>query len=194
MAVIPCNRSQRRARRTWFRCRFWCGHTKSGQILRKVSELLLNHPVVSLRKRKTTDAWRLIVRRRIHQDRKKIDARFVFLGAGGWYSTAAKSGIPEAEGYGGFPVSGQWLVCKKPDIVKQHHAKVYGERPRWEPRRCRSLILTPGSSMANWPCCSVPTQVCTTKFLKKGSVFDLFASIKSDNMRPIMAVGWAIWI
>lgn len=152
-------------------------------------ELLLNHPVVSLRKRKTTDAWRLIVREEFTKIEKKIDARFVFLGAGGAaLPLLQKSGIPEAEGYGGFPVSGQWLVCKKPDIVKQHHAKVYGKAPLGAPPMSVPHLDT---RIINGQLALLfgPYAGFTTKFLKKGSVFDLFASIKSDNMRPIMAVG-----
>jgi malate dehydrogenase (quinone) len=38
-----------------------------------------------------------------------------------------KSGIKESKGFGGFPVSGQWLVCNNPDVVKRHEAKVYGK-------------------------------------------------------------------
>jgi malate dehydrogenase (quinone) len=34
--------------------------------------------------------------------------------------------IPEKEGYGGFPVSGEWLVCKNEEITHAHDAKVYG--------------------------------------------------------------------
>ncbi|WP_205418839.1 malate:quinone oxidoreductase, partial [Klebsiella aerogenes] len=35
-------------------------------------------------------------------------------------------GIPEADGYGGFPVGGQFLVTTNPEIANQHLAKVYG--------------------------------------------------------------------
>lgn len=35
------------------------------------------------------------------------------------------SGIEESKGYGGFPVSGQWLVTKDPELIAMHHAKVY---------------------------------------------------------------------
>ncbi|KAF5271811.1 hypothetical protein FQR65_LT17566 [Abscondita terminalis] len=36
-----------------------------------------------------------------------------------------KSGIPEAKGYGGFPVGGQWLRCTNEEVIAKHHAKVY---------------------------------------------------------------------
>lgn len=38
-----------------------------------------------------------------------VNAKFVFIGAGGASLTLLqKSGIPEADGYGGFPVGGQF--------------------------------------------------------------------------------------
>src|SRR5277367_762872 len=44
-------------------------------------------------------------------------AKFVFLGAGGGaLPPLQKSGIPEASGYAGFPVSGIWLRCDSPEI------------------------------------------------------------------------------
>ena len=51
----------------------------------------------------------------------------MFLGAGGAALTLLqKSGIPEAYGFAGFPVSGIWLRCDKPEVVNRHTAKVYG--------------------------------------------------------------------
>ncbi|MCL4169850.1 UNVERIFIED_CONTAM: hypothetical protein GTU68_005189, partial [Idotea baltica] len=45
-----------------------------------------------------------------------IQSDFVFIGAGGGsLDLLDKSDIDEGEGYGGFPVSGQWLVCKNED-------------------------------------------------------------------------------
>ena len=55
-------------------------------------------------------------------------AKFVFIGAGGGSLTLLeKSDIPEGRGYGGFPVSGQWLRCTNPEIIARHEAKVYGK-------------------------------------------------------------------
>uniref|UniRef100_UPI001953F994 malate:quinone oxidoreductase n=1 Tax=Escherichia coli TaxID=562 RepID=UPI001953F994 len=56
-----------------------------------------------------------------------VNAKFVFIGAGGASLTLLqKSGIPEADGYGGFPVGGQFLVTTNPAIANQHLAKVFG--------------------------------------------------------------------
>ena len=35
--------------------------------------------------------------------------------------------IPEARGYGGFPVSGQWLRCTQREVIERHGCKVYGK-------------------------------------------------------------------
>ena len=59
---------------------------------------------------------------------RHIDAKFVFLGAGGAALPLLQaSGIEESKGYGGFPVSGQWLRCDNPEVVKHHQAKVYSQ-------------------------------------------------------------------
>lgn len=73
--------------------------------------------------------WRIHVKdEHNHEEKRVVVARFVFIGAGGGsLPLLLKSGIPEAQGYGGFPVSGQWLRCTNEAIIQQHHAKVYGE-------------------------------------------------------------------
>src|SRR5690606_40656864 len=64
------------------------------------------------------------------------DLKFVFVGAGGGaLPLLQKSGIDEIKGFGGFPVSGQFLRCTDETIINQHHAKVYGQASRSEERR-----------------------------------------------------------
>src|SRR5690606_24827221 len=61
-------------------------------------------------------------------EEKVINARFVFIGAGGGaLKLLQKSGIEEAKGYAGFPVGGQFLMTRNQEIVAQHLAKVYGK-------------------------------------------------------------------
>jgi malate dehydrogenase (quinone) len=116
--------------------------------------------------------------------------RFVFVGAGGGsLPLLQKSGIPEARGIGGFPIGGQWLVCENPAIVERHFAKVYGQAldaaptmavPHLDTRFLdgkKTLLFGP---FAAW----------TTKFLHRyGSRFDLFSSVKLDNIGTLLRIG-----
>ena len=120
---------------------------------------------------------------------KHLMAKFVFLGAGGGaLPLLQKSGIEEGRGYGGFPVSGQWLVCRRQDVVKHHHSKVYGKAPLGSPPmsvpHLDTRIINGEPALLFGPFAGF-----TTKFLKEGSYFDLFSSVKSSNFKPIMAAG-----
>lgn len=118
-----------------------------------------------------------------------ISAGFVFLGAGGGaLPLLQKSGIPEGNGYGGFPVSGQWLVCKNPEIVEQHMAKVYGLAPIGAPPmsvpHLDTRVIDGEKALLFGPFAGF-----TTKFLKEGSVFDMPLSLKLGNLKPMLTVG-----
>ncbi|WHF24948.1 malate:quinone oxidoreductase [Kocuria rhizophila] len=70
----------------------------------------------------------------------------MFLGAGGGaLPLLQKSGIKEAKGFGGFPVSGLFLRNTDPTVTAQRNAKVYGQAP-WARLRCPSPAWTPGTS------------------------------------------------
>ena len=118
------------------------------------------------------------------------DAEHVFIGAGGGaLPLLQKVEIEEKEGYGGFPVSGEWLICNNRDIIQQHHAKVYG----------KAEIGAPPMSMPHLDTRYIdgkqellfgPFAGFSTKFLKEGSFFDLFKSIKFDNIPSMWGVFW----
>ncbi|WP_111494327.1 MULTISPECIES: malate dehydrogenase (quinone) [Marinobacter] len=151
-------------------------------------ELLLNHPVKTLAQR-DNGRWKVRVRDEKTGETKKIEAGFVFLGAGGGaLPLLQKSEIEESKGYGGFPVSGQWLVCQKPDVVKRHHSKVYGKAPMGAPPmsvpHLDTRIINGEPALLFGPFAGF-----TTKFLKQGSVFDLFSSVRGGNIMPMMQVG-----
>lgn len=118
-----------------------------------------------------------------------INAGFVFVGAGGAaLQLLQKSGIPESKGYGGFPISGQWLVCKNPDIVNQHLAKVYGKAsvgaPPMSVPHLDTRVIDGEHALLFGPFAGF-----TTKFLKQGSFLDLVTSLRLDNLWPMIKVG-----
>lgn len=152
-------------------------------------ELHLHHEVKDLVRRDNGE-WAVTVLDRERGEEVEWTTPFVFIGAGGAALTLlGKSDIPEAAGYGGFPVGGQWLRCKDPEIVKRHHAKVYGRAAEGTPPMSvphldtrvidgeRALLFGPfaGFSM---------------KFLKNGSWFDLVMSLETDNVVPMLEAGW----
>jgi malate dehydrogenase (quinone) len=84
---------------------------------RDVVKIATHHQVRDIR-RKRDGRWELNVRNMEKGINRKITAPFVFVGAGGAsLPLLQKSGIPEGKGFGGFPVSGQFLVCDNPAIV-----------------------------------------------------------------------------
>ena len=123
-------------------------------------------------------------------DRKGvINAKFVFLGAGGGALPLLQmSGIPEADDYAGFPVGGSFLVCEKPEIVNRHLAKAYGQASVGAPPMSVPHLDTrmlDGKQVVLFG----PFATFSTKFLKDGSYFDLPASVTLDNIWPMLQVG-----
>lgn len=151
-------------------------------------ELKLSTSVVKLAQREN-GVWKVRTKQNFTKIVQTYDAKFVFLGAGGGaLPLLQKSGIPEREGYGGFPVSGQWLVCTKPEVVKQHSSKVYGKAaigaPPMSVPHLDTRIINGEPALLFGPFAGF-----TTKFLKKGSKWDLFGSVKGNNLAPMMSVG-----
>ncbi|RVU86478.1 malate dehydrogenase (quinone) [Leucothrix sargassi] len=150
-------------------------------------DLLLNHKVVDMHQRPEGD-WQLHLRHSQSDIQKIVRAKFVFLGGGGGALPLLQmSGIPEAKGYGGFPVSGQWLVCHKPEIVEQHDSKVYGKAsigaPPMSVPHLDTRIIGGKKALLFGPFAGF-----TTKFLKTGSMFDLVKSVKPNNLVPMLSV------
>ena len=91
------------------------------------AELRLNTEVTGL-KRLKDGTWRIRSRHSVGMDKQEARAKYVFVGAGGWaLKLLQKAGIPEAKGFGLFPISGQWLRADDPAVVAKHRAKVYGK-------------------------------------------------------------------
>lgn len=150
--------------------------------------LKLGHAVTGLQQR-ADGQWRACLRDNRSKKSSAITAGFVFLGAGGGaLPLLQQSGIAEGKGYGGFPVSGQWLVCNKQHIIQQHHAKVYGKAPLGAPPmsvpHLDTRIINGKSALLFGPYAGF-----TTKFLKQGSFLDLLTSIKPSNFKPMLSAG-----
>ncbi len=167
-----------------------------GMLTRKLVKALTRHSTFDLNlghtitgmKQFPDGRWHVRVRDNHTDHRKTIDAGFVFLGAGGGaLPLLQKSGIPESHGYGGFPVSGQWLICKNPAVVKRHTTKVYGRAPSGSPPmsvpHLDARIIDGQPALLFGPFASI-----TTRFLKEGSVLDLLSSFKTKNLKPMLAV------
>ncbi|PWJ60318.1 malate dehydrogenase (quinone) [Dyadobacter jejuensis] len=150
--------------------------------------LYLNHEVENL-KAKKDGSWTLKVQNRDTKVSTKIKSKFVFIGAGGGsLPLLEKSDIPEGKGFGGFPVSGQWLVCTNPEIIEKHHAKVYGKAavgspPMSVPHLDTRMIDGKQALLFG------PYAGFSTKFLKNGSYMDLPLSIKLNNIKPMLSAG-----
>ncbi len=147
-----------------------------------------NHSVEDITR--TSDGlWEVNVRNLFSSRVESHTAKFVFIGGGGGsLHLLQKSGIPEGKNIGGFPVSGIFMVCNNPEVVAQHHAKVYGKAkvgappmsvPHLDTRYIdnkKSLLFGPFAGF-------------TPKFLKNGSIFDLVTSVKPNNLLTMLAAG-----
>jgi malate dehydrogenase (quinone) len=151
--------------------------------------LALDYRVNRLKKM-TDGGWRLNLRAEIGSTPVDIEASFVFVGAGGMsLNLLQKSGIKEIRGYGGFPVSGVWLRCDNPEVVARHKAKVYGKAsvgaPPMSVPHLDTRVVEGNTSLLFGPYAGF-----TPKFLKNGSITDLFASLRLHNIGPMLAVGF----
>nr|WP_133013423.1 malate dehydrogenase (quinone) [Marinomonas flavescens] len=149
-------------------------------------ELHVNAEVKSISKNQN-GSWDVLVHH--NGTTQRFNTKFLFLGAGGGaLPLLQKSGVEEGKGYGGFPVSGQWLVCEKPEIVEQHFAKVYGAAPIGAPPmsvpHLDTRIIDGKKAILFGPFAGF-----TTKFLKSGSILDFPMSMRCNNLKPILSVG-----
>lgn len=151
-------------------------------------EVHLAHNVVGFAKQ-NNGRWRIKIEDLKNKAEKEVDADHVFIGAGGGsLPLLQKTGIEEARGYGGFPISGQFLHCTNPDVIQRHHAKVYG----------KAAVGTPPMSVPHLDTRIIdgeralffgPYAGFSTKFLKNGSYLDLPLSIEMHNVWPLLVAG-----
>ncbi|CAH0131452.1 MULTISPECIES: malate:quinone oxidoreductase [Peribacillus] len=140
-------------------------------------------------KRASDGSWELKVRNVDTGSVERHNAKFVFIGGGGGsLHLLQKSGIPEGKHIGGFPVSGYFMVCNNPEVVEQHHGKVYGKAkvgapPMSVPHLDTRFIDNKKSLLFG------PFAGFSPKFLKTGSMFDLITSVKPNNVLTMLAAG-----
>ncbi len=147
------------------------------------------HEVDFIERRKSDQHWELEATDLRTGEKRALETRFLFIGAGGGsLPLLEEARIPESDGYGGFPVSGQWLVCRNEEVIRRHGAKVYGKAevgappmsvPHLDTRIIdgrRALLFGPFAGFS-------------TRFLKHGSLLDLPESLQVDNVLPMIAAG-----
>ncbi len=152
-------------------------------------EVFLYHEAKDLDMR-NDGKWEIKVKDRLHQHKQTVVSKFVFIGAGGYaLPLLDSSDIPESEGYGGFPVSGEWLVTHNEELIAQHQTKVYTKAalnaPPMSVPHLDLRIIDGNKALLFGPFASF-----STKFLKEGSYLDLPESINFKNIRSLFGAWW----
>jgi malate dehydrogenase (quinone) len=160
----------------------------SDSLVERGASLELGSEVRKVR-RNADGLWEISGRRVGTGERFSYTARFVFVGAGGFALRLLQGAkLPEIKGFGGFPVSGEFLRTTKPELVARHQAKVYG----------KAAVGAPPMSVPHLDTRFVDGQQAlmfgpyagfSPRFLKFGSFFDLFASIRLHNLWPMLKAG-----
>jgi malate dehydrogenase (quinone) len=149
---------------------------------------LFGHEVRDLRK-ESDGSWTVTIVNRRTEEKRKLNAKFVFIGAGGGaVPLLQKSGIREAKGFGGFPVGGAFLRTDRPALTAAHQAKVYGLAPAGAPSMAGTHLDTRVINGKSWLLFG-PFAGWSPKFLKQGKFTDLPRSVRPNNLAPMVAVG-----
>jgi malate dehydrogenase (quinone) len=163
-------------------------HLLVDDLVKRGAKLKLGHRVSGL-KRRRDGVWRITGRHEVGGTPFELEARFVFVGAGGGaLNLLQRSGIDEIRGYGGFPISGKFLRADDPAIVARHSAKVYGKAsvgtpPMSVPHLDTRVVGGKPSLMFG------PYAGFSPKFLKSGSWWDLFGSLRFHNLGTMIGAG-----
>ncbi|ATB67072.1 malate dehydrogenase (quinone) [Pseudomonas mosselii] len=169
-----------------------------GEITRQLFASMTRNPNVQLHLshevrdivRNDDGSWNVVVADLANGGKESaVKAKFVFIGAGGGaLKLLQKSGIPEAEGYAGFPVGGQFLMTDNADLVTRHKAKLYGKASVGAPPMSVPHLDTrviDGKEVLLFG----PFATFSTKYLKHGSLLDMFSSLTTHNISPMMHAG-----
>ncbi|MFH8249281.1 malate:quinone oxidoreductase [Microbacterium sp. B2969] len=153
------------------------------------AEVVTNREVRGLKKL-ADGTWNVSWRNTIGRTPGTTNAKFVFVGAGGWaLKLLQRSGIPEISGYGVFPIGGQFLKTTNPSLVAQHKAKVYsqasvGAPPMSVPHLDTRVVDGEASLLFG------PFATFSPKFLKNGSMLDIVTQVRPGNLGPMLRVAW----
>ncbi|WP_460707779.1 malate dehydrogenase (quinone) [Myceligenerans halotolerans] len=155
------------------------------------ADLHTNHEVTGLKKQRD-GRWRISLRDRTWNAETRgrtVTARFVFVGAGGGALPLLQAaGIKEIRGYGGFPISGEFLRSSSPDVVAEHNAKVYGKAEVGAPPMSVPHLDTrvvDGKSYLMFG----PYAGFSPKYLKKGKFLGLITSLRTHNLFSMLGAG-----
>ena len=121
---------------------------------------------------------------------EQVETKKLLLAAGGGtLPLMQKIKSPSANQYAGFPVGGKFLVCKNTKVTEQIQAKVYG----------KASVGAPPMSVPHFDTRFIdgtryilfgPQATFNPRFLKKGSLFDLIASVRPNNLLPMISVAF----
>jgi malate dehydrogenase (quinone) len=159
-----------------------------GFCVRNGTAVLFGHEVRHL-SRQRDGGWTLTVRNRRTGENRKLNAKFVFVGAGGQtLPLLQKSGIAEAKGFGGFPIAGKFLRSGNPAITAGHRAKVYGLPAVGAPAMTAAHLDARIVNDKPWLLFG-PFAGWSPKFLKHGQITDLPRSVTPGNLATMIGVG-----
>jgi malate dehydrogenase (quinone) len=159
-----------------------------GYCVRNGTTALFGHEVRNL-SHQPDGSWTLTIANRRTGEKRKLNTKFVFVGAGGdALPLLQKSGIKEVKGFAGFPIGGRFLRADNPALTAAHRAKVYGApAPGAPPLGALHLDLrfVNGKSWLIFG----PYAGWSPKFLKHGHMSDLPRSVKPNNVLSMLGVG-----
>jgi malate dehydrogenase (quinone) len=159
-----------------------------GYCVRHGTTALFGHEVRNLT-RQSDGGWSLLIGNRRTGEKRRLKAKFVFVGAGGdALRLLQKSGIAEVKGFAGFPIGGRFLRTGNPALTAGHRAKVYGVPAPGAPPLGALHLDRRFVNGKSWLVFG-PYAGWSPKFLKYGHISDLARSVKPDNLPSLLGAG-----
>lgn len=156
-----------------------------GALTARGGQVRLHQEVTQLRRH--SPGWAVEARDHAADRRRRLRARFVFVGAGGGTLPLLQSAhVPEVRGLAVFPISGRFLRTAAPDLVARHPAKAYGHAepgapPISVPHLDRRAV--DGHEYLLFG----PFAAFSSRFLLSGRRTDLIRSVRSTNLPVLLA-------